>query len=265
MIQVAVLITPAQAQDKNLSPLPGTKAWDVPADPAKEMVEGIHKHLDHMLGNSLQTRDKAWVKSVSNPDEKRARFLRLTKTIGAVEPPAAHAELQRLGTISSLENSHSGSVALSSKVRVDRVRWPVFEDTWMEGLMVEPLDSSAEIKFSGMVMGDADETPEILAGLVSFDHPRSGLAVRLAEAGGRILIPTLLNRDDKFSGDSKVRFTNLSHREWIWRMGWETGRTPVGYEVDAVVHGLHLLDNLQNQKLTICDIIFDVIYIFKNT
>jgi dienelactone hydrolase len=249
MIQVASFMTFAQFQETNLSPLPGTKAWNVPADPAKEMVEGIHKHLDYMLENSFQTRDRAWVKSVSSPEEKRARFLRLTKTIGAVEPPAAHAELQRLGTLSSEQTSHSGSVALSSKVRVDRVRWPVFEDTWMEGLMVEPIDSSVEIKFSGIVMGDADEAPEILAGLESFDHPRCGLAARLAEAGGRILIPTLLNRDDKFSGDSKVRFTNLSHREWIWRMGWETGRTPVGYEVDAVVHGLHLLDSLQNQKL----------------
>jgi cephalosporin-C deacetylase-like acetyl esterase len=74
------------------------------------------------------------------------------------------------------------------------------------------------------------------------------VAVKLAEAGGRILIPTLLNRDDQFSGDPKVRFTNLSHREWIWRMGYETGRTPIGYEVDGVVHGLNLLANSLTQQ-----------------
>ena len=32
--------------------LPGTTAWQMPADPAKEMVEGIHRQLDKMLADS---------------------------------------------------------------------------------------------------------------------------------------------------------------------------------------------------------------------
>lgn len=226
----------AQAQAQENLTLPGTTVWNMPADPAAEMVEDIHRHFDKMLANSEKIRDQAWSKSSSSADEKRARFLRLTQTIGAVEPPAKNAKLERISGL-----NQAGPLAASSKVRVDRVRWNVFEDTWAEGLLVEPVAQDRPVLFSGVVMGDADENPEILAGLTNPDNPRFGLALRLAEAGGRILIPTLLNRDDTFSGDTKVRFTNLSHREWIWRMGWETGRTPVGYEVDAVVHGLHLL------------------------
>ncbi len=238
----------AQEQSSTQNHLPGTKIWNMPADPAKEMVEGIHKQLSEMLKGSSLTRDQAWNKSVSNDQERSSRFQRLTKTIGAVEPPAKNAEIQRLANPKSVPSNGPDCLGFSSKVRVDRVRWPVFEDVWMEGLMLEPVDASTEIRFSGMMIGDADENPEILAGLTQPNQPRSGLAVRLAEAGGRILIPTLLNRDDKYSGDPKVRFTNLSHREWIWRMGWETGRTPIGYEVDAVVHGLHLLADLQKPK-----------------
>ncbi|MFM7592338.1 MAG: hypothetical protein ACKO85_11145, partial [Isosphaeraceae bacterium] len=223
--------------------LPGTAAWKMPADPAMEMVEGIHRHLDGMLAATESARDSKWAASIANTQERRAKVLRLTQVIGAVEPPALNGRLER---ITSLDRPGQ-PLASSAKVRVDRVRWNVFDDTWMEGLMVEPI-SSANIRFSGVAMGDADERPEILAGLADPGNPRHGLAVKLAEAGGRILIPTLLSRDDTFSGDPKVRFTNLSHREWIWRMGYETGRTPVGYEVDAVVHGLHFLAETQDKN-----------------
>ncbi|MFM1802159.1 MAG: hypothetical protein RJA81_1511 [Planctomycetota bacterium] len=216
--------------------LPGTTLWNMPKDPAAEMVEGIHRQFDKMLADSETLRDRQWAKSISGAEEKRQRFLRLTKMIGAVAPPARNARLERISGL-----GQNGPLAESAKVRVDRVRWTVFDDTWLEGLLVEPLDHSQAVQFSGVMMGDADEEPEILAGLEKPENPRFGLALRMAEAGGRILIPTLLNRDDTFSGDPKVRFTNLSHREWLWRMGWETGRTPIGFEVDAVVHGLHLL------------------------
>lgn len=231
----------AQSQEKLW--LAGTTLWQMPADPAAEMVEGIHRQLDKMLANSELIRDQQWSKSTSNSDEKRARFLRLTKMIGAVAPPAKTARMERISVL-----GQNAPLASSTKVRIDRVRWTVFDDTWLEGLLVEPVDTTKPVRFSGVMMGDADEEPEILAGLAHPENPRFALAVRMAEAGGRILIPTLLDRNDTFSGDSKVRYTNLSHREWLWRMGWETGRTPIGFEVDAVVHGLHLLYETQPKE-----------------
>jgi dienelactone hydrolase len=231
---VPLLLVSLAASAQTPAPLPGTTAWQVPADPAEEMVEGIHRHLDKMLAGSLQQRDAAWARNNTYGE----RLGQITRMIGAVAPPAKQAVMERVGGLVSL--------ATSPKVRVDRVRWTVFDDTWLEGLVVEPLQADA-VRCSGVMMGDADEAPEILAGLAHPENPRFALAVRMAESGARVLIPTLLSRDDRFSGDAKVRFTNLSHREWIWRMGWETGRTPIGFEVDAVVHGLHLLNDAQKQ------------------
>jgi len=48
------------------------------------------------------------------------------------------------------------------------------------------------------------------------------------------MVPTLVDRSDEFSGNAKVRMTNLSHREWIYRMAYEAGRHVIGYEVDEV-------------------------------
>ena len=47
-------------------------------------------------------------------------------------------------------------------------------------------------------------------------------------------MPTLIDRTDEFSAGPLVRKTNLTHREWIYRMAFETGRHIIGYEVDKV-------------------------------
>ncbi|MHC5540753.1 dienelactone hydrolase family protein, partial [Singulisphaera rosea] len=65
-------------------------------------------------------------------------------------------------------------------------------------------------------------------------EPEEQVARKLAETGCRVLVPTLINRSDEFSGNALVRSTNLTHREWIYRQAYETGRHIIGYEVDKV-------------------------------
>jgi hypothetical protein len=126
----------------------------------------------------------------------------------------------------------------TKRVRIDSVRWQVFHDTWMEGLLVSPKrkegsDKAEPIKFHGVVLDNPDPGPKYGSHIE--------IAVRMAEAGGMILVPTLIDRLDTFSGDPKVRYTNLSHREWVWRMGWETGETPWAFEVFGTITGLENL------------------------
>ena len=45
----------------------------------------------------------------------------------------------------------------------------------------------------------------------------------------------LINRDDTFSGVPGIPMTNLTHREWIYRMAFEAGRHIIGYEVQKVL------------------------------
>jgi hypothetical protein len=50
-----------------------------------------------------------------------------------------------------------------------------------------------------------------------------------------VLIPTLIDRTDEFSGRPDIAMTNQPHREWIWRQAYEMGRHIIGYEVQKVL------------------------------
>jgi hypothetical protein len=232
----------SSAQQANAPHLPGTSLWAMPTDPAAEMVEGIHRRLDLMTAQAKSERDAAWALAVRD-EESLLKFRRdLATRIGALQKKPEAPVLERIRPIGDDAAGAVGPLAVSPLVRVDHVRWQVYDDTWAEGLLVEPTSPPQASDFWGVVVPDADEVPEIYAGLTDPGDARSGLAARLAQVGGRILILTTLSRQSTFSGDPKVRYTNLSHREWIWRMGWETGRTPIGYEVDSILAALTILE-----------------------
>ena len=48
-------------------------------------------------------------------------------------------------------------------------------------------------------------------------------------------MPVLINRQDTWSGNPRVWMTNLPHREWIYRAGFDQGRHIIGYEVQKVL------------------------------
>ena len=103
---------------------------------------------------------------------------------------------------------------------------------------------------------DADQSPEMLAGLAPGVQPAGQFARRLAENGCQVLVPVLINRQDTWSGITNIlpgpsisaapgsgtmttsRMTNQPHREWIYRMAYEVGRHIIGYEVQKVLAGV---------------------------
>ena len=90
-----------------------------------------------------------------------------------------------------------------------------------------------------VALPDADETPEQCVGL-GFEENASGqLARRLVESGCVVVVPTLVNRSDEYSGNEKIgQLTNCPHREWIYRLGFEVGRTIIGLEAQKVFAAL---------------------------
>jgi dienelactone hydrolase len=60
-------------------------------------------------------------------------------------------------------------------------------------------------------------------------------ARRLAEGGFRVVVPTLIDRSDRWSGNADVAWTNEPHREWIYRQAYHMGRHVIGYEVQKVL------------------------------
>lgn len=245
---IILFSTTCIAQSNPVPVLPGTKPWMIPADPAAEMVEGIHRHFDKMLADSVKVRDEAWQKNRSGQNSQAERRERLRRSLGfaggeRISMPKGRFEYITPGPGPiGLPTPKSGS----NRTRIDAVRWEVFPDVWMQGHLVRPnrvenAEDSGKIRFLGIVLDNGT------GGKGAEDGLR--IATRLAEAGGLILVPALLDRKDTWSGDAKVRFTNLSHREWIWRMAWETGQSPLAYEVSGVISGLfHLRTALATRQ-----------------
>ncbi|HXJ75604.1 MAG TPA: dienelactone hydrolase family protein, partial [Candidatus Dormibacteraeota bacterium] len=117
--------------------------------------------------------------------------------------------------------------------RVLAVRWPVFAGVWGEGLLLQPKGTPQACVIA---LPDADQTPEMITGLSGGLPAQAQFGRRLAENGCQVLALTLVDRKDTWSGNDQIRrFTNLPHREWIYRQAFELGRHVIGYEVQKVL------------------------------
>lgn len=227
--------------------LPGTDPWNDRGDTkaaASSMVEGLHRFLDHETAATPGRRAAGWKRDTSSAEafetSAAASRARLEKILGAVDRRVAPVEVQLVAT-----TDRPAVIADRGDYRVMAVRWTVYDDVMAEGLLLEP---KGEPRAGVVVLGDCETTPEQVAGLSTGLEPDSQVARVLAEAGCRVLVPTLLDRTSEFSGSPTVRQTNLSHREWIWRMGFETGRSPIGYEVDFVRAGVDWLEAVGQER-----------------
>ncbi|MSU80265.1 MAG: hypothetical protein EXS16_19505 [Gemmataceae bacterium] len=212
-------------------PLPGTKLLEGKQDFAKDMVDGIHRYLDKATEQAAKDRAKLWNVDLTSPVAFDKSVLpnreRFRKMIGVVD-----ARLPV--TMTKITTTEQSSLVAETKhYKVFAVRWPVLAGMNAEGLLLEP---TGQAKANAVAIPDADWTPEQLVG-VSPGVPRdSQFARRLAEDGYRVLVPTLINRNDEYSGSSRIgRFTNQPHREFIYRMAFQMGRHVIGYEVQKVL------------------------------
>ena len=129
---------------------------------------------------------------------------------------------------------------------VEAVRWPVFEGVYAEGLWLQP---KGEPVACIVAIPDADQTPEMLAGLAPGLAPERQFARRLAENGCEVLVPVLIDRQDTWSGNARIkRFTNQPHREWIYRQAYPLGRHIIGYEVQKVSAAVDFFEARESRK-----------------
>jgi len=212
--------------------LPGTQPLTWEGDLSTRMVEGIDRFLLREIERSVEQRQKLWHRDFSSREayenSVRPNRDRLQTCIGAVDPRLRVSALQYVSSTATLP-----VVAETDMFRAYAVRWPVFEDAYGEGLFLQPKsDTLARV----VALPDADQTPEMLAGLEPGLPPEAQFARRLAENGCQVVVPVLINRDDTCSGNPLLRrFTNQPHREWIYRQAYEMGRHIIGYEVQKVV------------------------------
>jgi dienelactone hydrolase len=206
--------------------LPGTQPLTVEGDLAAKMVDGIHVFVDRKTQEMQKERGDLWDRADRTQFVRQSRQ-RFRKIIGAVDNRVPIKGLDLVGSTSS-----PAQIATGRGFKVLRVRWPVFEGVHGEGLLLQP-DGPAAARI--VAIPDADWTPEMLVGLMPGVPPAAQFARRLAESGCQVVVPTLIDRSDTWSGIPGVRMTNQPHREFLYRMAFEVGRHIIGYEVQKVL------------------------------
>lgn len=212
--------------------LPGTEPLTASGDLSAQMVEGIDRFLTAQTDQHTRDRAKFWQRDFSSADafnrsiETNRYWLR--NIIGALDPRPEFTELELISS-----SGRESKIAENNSYSVFTVRWPALPGVHGEGLWLRPKGNS-----SGTIicLPDADQTPEMLAGLALGINHQAQFARRLAESGFEVLVPALIDRSDTFSGNPELnRFTNQPHREWIYRQTYELGHHIIGYEVQKVL------------------------------
>jgi len=215
-------------------PLPGTQLLTIDKPLDVFMVEGLDRFCLKEIEKAREQRDSLWKRdygSLEAYEKSIAPYREKFRTIiGAVDPrvPAKGLEFISTTTQDSLV-----ATAADGSYTVHAVRWPVLDGVTAEGLFLKPKGPAVA---RVIALPDADWTPEMIVGLAPGVDPASHFAAHLAAFGCEVLVPTLISRDDTFSGSPELnRYTNQTHREWVYRSAFEMGRHVIGYEVQKVM------------------------------
>lgn len=210
--------------------LHNTTLLNLGGDLSFAVLDRIDQYLLTRTEVSIQERERFWQRDFASSSAYRKSIhpnrQRLARYVGLVDERIPFDDIQ---LVASLKNP--ALVAESEDVRVYAVRWPVFAGVWGEGLLIEPAESS---RAQVVLVPDADWSPEAISGLIQ-DPAVPAAALRLAESGCRVIVPTLIDRDNTWSGNPRVRMTNQTHREFIYRQAFYLGRHLIGYEVQKIL------------------------------
>ncbi len=201
-----------QGQDatgQEIQRLPGTAPLNIEGDIASLLVERVDDFLLHETSQASERRRQHWQSALAEdgnfPDFISLKRKRLAYILGVRD--------ERIGLTAPeliASTQHSALIAKSDRTEVWLVRWPVFKYVTGEGLLLVPV--GREIIGDIVAIPDADQTPEQFAGLVAGVAPELQFAGRLADAGYRVIVPTLINRSlqRRAGGSSRQSQSNES-------------------------------------------------------
>jgi dienelactone hydrolase len=193
-------------------------------DITSHLVDGVDRFLLQQIKASVESRQRHWKRDFSSAEA-------YTKSVESNRQRLAHilgVRDERISFDAPQLISTTASPALIGKgagFDVFAVRWPAFGDVTGEGLLLVPTNGKPGADI--VAIPDCNQTPEQLVGLEPGVPSESQYARRLAASGCRVIVPTLINRQN--------RMENLTNREWLYRSAFELGRGLVGYEVQKVL------------------------------
>ncbi len=207
--------------------LEGTERLELAEPLDVVMVRGISRFAERELARSRERRQEKWQRDYGSvaayAESVSSHRERLRTIIGAVDERVA----PRLSI-----GHHDVLAASPARPAAVPVTWSVLEGVTAEGVLVLPRGAP---RAAVVLLPDAAWEPEQLVKQDPLpDSPRP-FARQLAANGCLVLIPSLVNREHQFSGHPDIRSTNLSHREFVYRMAFEMGRHIIGYEVQKAL------------------------------
>jgi dienelactone hydrolase len=236
---LTVTTAAADAQTKLTAygpPLPGTERLTLEGDPAAVMIAGVDRFLLGELEASIASRSAHWKRDTSSSEayDKSVELNRqhLARIIGLRDPRVEFADLELVAT-----TRQSALVGRGEGFDVFAVRWPALKGVHGEGLLLEPIGiAGAAPRAVVIVIPDCEQTPEQLVGLQPGMPAQSQIARRFAEAGCRVIVPTLINRGREFSSIAGGRRqSTVNHREMLYRAAYQMGRHLIGYEIQKIL------------------------------
>ncbi len=226
-----LLLSRAPAQNPDPHPLPGTAPLTLTGDIASNLVAGVDRFLIRKLDESVTHRAALWNRDLSSPQAHAASVQtnrqRLAHILGVRDPRPPKPRLEWVSTPDT-----PARIGTNVAFEAHEVRWTAFGDVHGEGLLLSPLGRTPIAQV--VAVPDATQTPEQLAGLADGIPPEAQFARRLAEAGCRVLVPTIIDRNH---GPHKGR-ARLTAREFVYRSAFELGRHILGYEVQKILAGV---------------------------
>ena len=211
------------------SPLTDAQPLTLEGDIAAQMVDGVDRFLLRELEQSIANRAKHWQRDLSSPAAYDASVEknreRLAHIVGLRDTRVAVNSLEFVSSTSASEK-----VAETSTYRMLAVRWSALDGLQGEGLLLQPIveqGKSDKPSAHVIVLPDADQTPEMLCGLVPGVAKSSQVARRYVEAGCQVIVPMLIDRTYA-ARNARSKMTN---REYVYRSAYELGRHLIGYEV----------------------------------
>jgi cephalosporin-C deacetylase-like acetyl esterase len=227
--------------------LPGTQKLVLTEPLDVVMVRGISEFAEQEIALSRDRREAHWKRDYSSPEAYEKSIApnreRLRTYIGAVDERVKYASYY-----ASLEFDPSRKRDFTIQCRQDVLVGVTVESLVTSGTptaAVDPVDTeeTSDILHTVIVIPDASHDPEVLTGMLPGLPPEQRLAARLEwELGISCTMPILMSRSDELSGNPNVRFTNQTHREFIYRGAFEMGRHVIGYEVQKI---LSLVDGIE--------------------
>lgn len=212
--------------------LPGSDPLSGQEDLARLTNSRWHDYLSAEIAAKKQSREKFWARDASSPEaytrSVQPNRERLRRHVGVIDSRVAAPQLEILSPA-----DHPGPLAETATYQAWSVRWPALPGVNGEGIMLRPKRAPTALV---VLVPDADQLPEEMAGLSGKSSAATSVACRLAGNGAVVIIPVLTNRGARHAGDDRLGIaTNQSQREWIYRQATEVGRHVAGYEIQKIL------------------------------